>query len=358
MSLVNNKVLSTSRWKIVTTIVAILVIVVFPLVFTNPSVTDIAIFALMYMTTSSAWNGFAGSSGYFSLGHAIFFGVGAYAFALITTHFNMQGTSSLFWLLPVAGVVSMVFALAIGAIALRTRRHTFVVITIGFFFVFQLLAFNLNFTQGATGIQVPGPNNWDAATFNNPYYYVAAIVLGFTVLMYWVIRRSSFGLQLMSIRDDEDRARGLGVPVWRVKLSAFVISAFPVGMIGALWAFLIGQVYPQTVFNPLFDLSWALMTLVGGLGTLIGPLLGGLVLESVQQYLNLYLSNVDIYLIVYGVVFLGVMFWMPRGVIPTVQDALKRRRVAKSIDSSPPTNGSSSEQPAASLASTSVGEGA
>ncbi len=328
MAILSPKAKPISKVKAVVVVAAIAVVAVFPLVFTNPAVTEIAIFALMFMATSEAWNGFAGWSGYFSLGHAAFFGVGAYTFAIIANDNKLAAGSGLFLLMPVAGVVAMVAAVLVGAVALRTKRHTFVVITIGVFFIFQLLGYNLSITAGASGLQVPTPYNWDAATFNNPFYYAAAILLGFTVGLYWIIRRSAFGLQLLAIRDDEERAKGLGVPVWRVKLSAFVISSFPVGMAGALFAFLIGQIYPNTVFNPLFDLSWALMTLVGGIGTIAGPLLGGVVLESVQQYLNLYLSNADIYLIVYGVVFLAVMFWMPRGVVPTVGDALRRRRGA------------------------------
>ena len=342
MAIVSARAKAISKAKVAVVVAAIAVIAVFPLVFTNPAVTEIAIFALMFMATSEAWNGFAGWSGYFSLGHAAFFGVGAYTFAIIADDYKLPAGSGLFLLMPVAGLAAMVAAVLVGAVALRTKRHTFVVITIGVFFIFQLLGYNLSITAGAAGLQVPTPYNWNAATFNNPFYYAAAILLGFTVALYWLIRRSAFGLQLLSIRDDEERAKGLGVPVWRVKLSAFVISSFPVGMAGALFAFLIGQIYPNTVFNPLFDLSWALMTLVGGIGTIAGPLLGGVVLESVQQYLNLYLSNVDIYLIVYGVVFLAVMFWMPRGVVPTLGDALRRRRSAR-----PTSLASAGGQPAA-----------
>ena len=98
------------------------------------------------------------------------------------------------------------------------------------------------------------------------------------------MRRSRFGLQLLAIRDDEDRARGLGVRVARVKLLAFVLSAIPVGMAGGIYAYFLGQIFPQFAFDPLFDLSIALMAFFGGLGTVAGPLLGALVLESLQQY--------------------------------------------------------------------------
>ena len=96
----------------------------------------------------------------------------------------------------------------------------FVVITIAIFFIFQLLAYNLGVTEGSSGIQVPTPN-WSAATFNNPFYYVTFGLVVFATTVAWLIRRSAFGLQLLAIRDDEERARGLGVPVAGVKLSAF-----------------------------------------------------------------------------------------------------------------------------------------
>ena len=108
-----------------------------------------------------------------------------------------------------------------------------------------------------------------------------------------------------------------------------MISAVPVGMCGAVYAYFLGQIFPQFAFNPLFDLSVALMALFGGIGTLAGPLLGALVLESLQQYFTIQFTNDDLYLVVYGALFLLVLLWMPRGVIPTLGSAyrqLVRRR--------------------------------
>ncbi len=152
---------------------------------------------------------FSGYSGYISLGHAAFFGTGAYILAILAQRFNIPAGESMFALVPVAGLGAAVVAVPFGLIALRTRRHTFVVITIAVFFTFQLLAFNLSITQGSSGIQVPSPN-WAAATYNNPYYYVALGIVVFATAMSWGMRRSVFGLQLLAIRDDEDRARGFG----------------------------------------------------------------------------------------------------------------------------------------------------
>jgi branched-chain amino acid transport system permease protein len=155
---------------------------------------------------------------------------------------------------------------------------------------------------------------------------VTAIILVFTVALAWVVRRSRFGLQLLAIRDDEERARGLGVRVGRVKLSAYVLSAIPVGMAGAIYAYFLGQIFPQFAFDPLFDLSIALMAFIGGLGTVAGPLLGALVLESLQQYFTVQSGASQVYLIIYGALFLAVVLILPRGVIPSVEELIRSRR--------------------------------
>ena len=181
-------------------------------------------------------------------------------------------------------------AVPLGLVALRVRRHTFVVITIAFFFIAQLSASNLCVTGGSSGLLVPVPN-WAPATYNNPFYYLALIIAAATVAVSWQVRRSRFGLQLRAIRDDEDRAAGLGVRAMPVKLTALVMSAFITGMAGALWVYFIGEAVPQFVFDPLFDLAVVLMAFFGGLGTVAGPVLGALVLEPTQLYLNLQQTN-------------------------------------------------------------------
>ena len=149
----------------------------------------------------------------------------------------------------------------------------------------------------------------------------------------WAVRRSRFGLQLLAIRDDEDRALGLGVKTRRVKLIAFVLSAFPVGMLGGLYFYFLGQIYPQFAYDPLFDVSLALMGFLGGIGTLVGPLLGALVLEALQQYLTQSLSSSgSTYLIVYGVLFLGVILLLPRGVVPSLAALWQRRRATAAAE--------------------------
>jgi branched-chain amino acid transport system permease protein len=312
-----------------------LALVLFPVVIKDPTSTSIAFYALVFMVAASSWNLFSGYTGYLALGHAVFFGSGGYALALLCTHLGVGGGWPSFALLPLCGVISALIAIPVGLVALRTRRHTFVVVTIAIFFIFQLAATNVGFTGGTSGLFLPlAP--WTGSTFNTPFFYVALAVLAVTVSCSWFVRRSRFGLQLLAVRDDEDRALGLGVKTWRLKLAAFMLSAFFVGMIGGLYFDFIGQVYPQTAFDPLFDLSIALMAFFGGMGTITGPLLGAAVLESLQQYVTVSFANAAIYLIAYGVLFLVVILLMPRGVVPAVKDYYERRRTRDAVTSEPP----------------------
>lgn len=296
----------------------------FPVVEKDPTYMAIGFFTLVYMACATSWNMFSGYSGYIALGSAVFYGTGAYTMSLISIHANMAPGAAMFWLVPLGGVAAMVIALPFGWIALRVRRHTFVVITIAVFFIFQLGASNFSFTGGTSGLALPFIT-WGASYYFVPFYFVALGLVIFVTVISAAVRRSRFGLQLLAIRDDEDRALGLGVKVTSVKIVGFTLSAFTVGMCGALYAMEQGQIYPQFVFTPVFDVSIALMTFLGGLGTLTGPLLGALILESSQQWLTVSFSNGSLYLILFGALFLIVILFMPQGIVVYVQQRLSRK---------------------------------
>jgi branched-chain amino acid transport system permease protein len=275
---------TTTRLLPITGTTALLAaLVAFPLVITNPAITTYGVYTLIFVAFAAGWNIFSGYSGYISLGHAVFFGSGAYFTGIAAKDWNITG-SDVFALLPLAGVVGGVVAVLFGLVALRVRRHTFVVITIAVFFIFQLMAYNLqSLTGGTSGFLAP-TINFQPATYNNPFYFIALAIATVVVAASWLIRRSRFGLQLRAIRDDEDRAAGLGVRTMQVKLSAFVISAVPVAMVGGLWWYFTTIVDPASGFDPLLDVTVALMAFLGGLGTVAGPVLGALVIEPAQQY--------------------------------------------------------------------------
>jgi branched-chain amino acid transport system permease protein len=329
-----------SRIKIFGLIAVLGAFIAFPQVFSNPAAITIAIFTLLYATAATGWNIFSGYTGYIALGHAAFFGVGSYAIALMCLDWHIPGGYIPFLLVPVAGLIAALFSVPLGWISLRTRKHTFVVITIAIFFVMQPMAFNLrSITHGSTGLSLPIPSDWNRGYFNYPFYYAALAMLILAVGVSWWIRNSKYGLGLLAIRDDEDRALGLGVRTGPSKLIAFVISAFFVGMVGALHAYYQESIYPAFAFDPLFDIALALMGFLGGMGTLSGPILGALILEPTQRYFTMQFSSNGYYLIIYGALFLAIILLLPEGIVPTLNKYWLKwwaRRYGSSPESNPP----------------------
>lgn len=306
-------------------IACLVILIAFPLVFTTPATTTVAFFTLVFAAAGAGWNIFSGYSGYIALGHAVFFGVGAYALALMCKAWHIPGGYEPFALVPLAGLAAAVVSLPLGYIALRTRRHTFIVITIAFLFIFQLMAYNLrNVTLGSAGIEYPIPL-WSGSFFNLPFYYVMALILLITIGVSWFVRHSKYGLELLAIRDDEDRALGLGVRTTFIKLSAFALSAFFVAMCGAVWAYYIGSIYPNTGFDANFDVLVALMAFLGGLGTISGPLLGALIIIPAQQYFAVYFGQSGYYLVLYGLIFVVVILLLPQGIVPALSQFFRNR---------------------------------
>jgi branched-chain amino acid transport system permease protein len=298
--------------------------IVFPLVFSNPVTTNYAIYALIFAAVASAWNMFSGFSGYISLGHAVFFGSGAYTMGIAARDWHITGTG-VFVLLPLAAAAGAVIAVPFGLVALRVRRHTFIVITIAVFFIFQLMAANFSFTGGSVGVSAPFLP-WSPTTFNDRFYYITLGCAVAAIVIAAGVRRSRFGLRLRAIRDDEDRARGLGVHAMRVKLTAFVLSAALTGLVGGVWFLYLTQVEPPSGYDPLFDLAIVLMAFIGGLGTIAGPVLGALIIEPGQLYLNIKFTNGYISEILLGALFLAVVLVVPRGIVPTGGEWMKRLR--------------------------------
>jgi branched-chain amino acid transport system permease protein len=291
--------------------------VLFPIAFANPTYTTIGIWTLIYVIAATAWNLFSGYTGYFSFTHAAFYGVGAYTAALLAETWKVPGGYTSFLLLPLAGLVAGLFAIPIGLFAMRTRQMVFAMVTIAIFFSGLLLSFNLrDLTHGALGVESPIAS-WSAGFYNVPFYYVALLLAVLAVGTSWAIRRSRLGLAMLAIRDDEDRAAGLGIPTTITKLVAFVISGTLLGMAGGIYALFAGSIYPQFAFDPFLDAVVLTCVLVGGIGTLSGPVAGALLLIPLQQVFIVFTGSSNWFLILEGSLFLMVVLYLPAGVLPS-----------------------------------------
>jgi branched-chain amino acid transport system permease protein len=306
----------------------------FPFVFQQHWVLNMAFFVLMYAALAQAWNLLGGYSGYVSLGHVAFFGIGAYAVAIAFSHVGIGSSGLLpFLALPAIGVLAGLLGAPIAWVAMRTRHMTFAIVTLTLLFVVQSLAFNLHgITNGSQGISVPSPS---FALYERPFYLCILAIFALATFVSWHVRRDRLGLVLFAIRDDEDKARGVGAQVTLAKVLTFAISVGITAMVGGVWAYYIGYVYPQYAVDPLVMIGSILPVFLGGVGTLWGPVVGTFILVPTQQWLAYEYGASEFYLIAYAAVFLVIILLLPRGIVPSLREAAQRRRDRRPAGSAP-----------------------
>jgi branched-chain amino acid transport system permease protein len=266
--------------------------------------TVLAFQILMFVALAGSWNLMTGVTGYLSFGHVVFFGVGAYGTAVLITKGGIP------WGLAVAGggVVASMLALVIGAICLRLRGHYFSIATFGLNEVTRvavLLAAPL--TNGAVGISLP------VVSSPLPDYYAMLAVVMVTVVATYLIVNSNLGLRFIAVREDEDAARAYGVPTVLLKVSIFVVSAFLGGLVGGIYAHNIAYIEPRTVFLPMLSLQMIVFALFGGKGTVLGPVVGTVVLFVVWEML--WVNFPYVHLVSFGIVTVLIVLYMPNGVV-------------------------------------------
>jgi branched-chain amino acid transport system permease protein len=276
----------------------------------------------LFAALGLAWNLVGGYTGQLSLGHAAYFGAGAYGLAL----FNKAGLP--IWIsLFLAVLLAVLFAGLIGGVSFRLRGPYFALATIAFAEVLRLVAKNLTgITGGDVGVQVPP---LFAHAFNRSFYLASvvltAVAFGLTV---W-ISRSRFGYYLMAIREDEDTALSVGVNAARCKLWALLISAALTALGGGLYGSLFLYIVPDQVISITISNEIAIVAMLGGAGTLVGPLVGSVILETASElFKNLFQ---EAHLLIYGVLLVVVVLFLPEGIVGTLAQRLRRRAVVAPV---------------------------
>ena len=298
----------------------------FPFVVHAAWIVNIGVLTLMYAALATAWNLFSGYTGYITLGQAAFFGLGAYTLGIAFEHFGIGSGYNPFYALPLVGIGVAFASLPVAWIALRTRHMTFAIVTLTVLFVVQQLAFNLHsVTHGTTGLMLPTPT-FAIGNYDRPFYLAMLAVLLLGLGICWVVLRSKLGLMLLAIREDEEKARGLGIRVTSAKLIAWWLSIALTAMVGGIWAYYLTFIYPESAVDPLVMIGAVLMTFLGGRGTLWGPTIGAMVLVPAQQYTLLQLGASQLYLVGYAAVFMVVLLLLPRGILPSLRSGLARLR--------------------------------
>lgn len=284
----------------------------------NQATLSLWTFIVMYMVLAQSWNFIGGFAGYAAFGNVAFFGIGAYAVAIVL----QSGLS--YWLgLVLAVVAAGVFALLLGLPVLRLRGHYFAIATLGI--AEALGQFIASKNVGATAGEISlNPPTLDYQIANNLFFYGFVALSLVTLLGTTWLTRSRMGYALVAIRENELAAEALGIPTYWYKVGAFVLSALPTALAGGLFA------YWQLSFDPLgeggaFDVNisvaMVLMTFLGGAGTILGPMLGAIIIEYLDQYTSLTFANIHGPLL--GALIILVTIFLPQGLIRLVRELLR-----------------------------------
>ena len=270
--------------------------------------------ALYASLLAQSWNMLGGYGGQFSFGHALFFGTGAYVQAIAQSTLGWNA-----WLALLGAVAAaMCVAAFVGALTFRygLKGSYFALVTLAFAEVFRILAVSVDFTGGGVGLMLPLRESFANMQFASRRGYIG-LVLGFVVAAMLVtswLRHSRFGAQLQAVRDNEDAARAIGVDPWSVKLGAITLSAAFMGAGGAFYVQVFQYIDPGLAFGPVSSVEALVAAIVGGMGTLWGPVLGAAVLHLLGELTrNLFGQLPGLNMIVYGSVLVLIVMFVPRG---------------------------------------------
>src|SRR3954447_25747826 len=302
---------------------ATVLLVSFPLISDDGYYQNMIILSLVFAIGASGLNIITGFAGYVSLGQGAFIGLGGYTVGVLATKF--PGISPWVWV-PVAGVVAAAVALILGLVSLRSRGPSFVIITVAFLFLVQVIAVNwVSLTGGTAGLTLPLPS-WDRDYLNLPFYYALVLILALQALMTGWIRRTKLGMGLIAIREDETKAASIGINLPVQKIIGFMASTVFVGMGGAVYGYYLTFIDPRGMFSILISVQIILSLLIGGRGTLWGPILGAFLIEPLNEIANNDLGGGNTRLFLFGGLLIAVVIFLPKGILPAIESFLFRRR--------------------------------
>ena len=286
-----------------------------PLATNSGVILNFTMMALYAALLAQAWNILGGFGGQFSFGHALFFGTGAY----IQTIAQLQGGFNAWAALAMAVGGSASVGVMVGALTFRygLKGSYFALVTLAFAEVFRILALSVPFTGAGVGLMLPLQESFANMQFGSRKGYVY-LVLGFVAMalgVTWWLQHSRFGAYLQAVRDNEDAARAIGVNPFGVKLGAIALSACLMGAGGAFYVQVFQYIDPGIAYGPATSVEALVAAIVGGIGTLWGPVLGALVLHGLADVTrNLFGQLPGINLVIYGVVLVLMVVFLPRGI--------------------------------------------
>ena len=296
--------------------------IAFPFVFPSSFMVNFGVMALFYAFIGQSWNISGGFAGQLSFGHVAFFGVGAYASTIMQLRFGWSP-----WLgLPASALAGALVGGVIAVLSFRAglKGSYFALITLAFAEVLRIVTNSVSFTGGGLGMLIPMKAS--AANFQFAerigFYFVILLLAALSVALAEWLRRSRFGAQLAAIRENEDSAKALGINVFREKVKVMLLSGAIGGMGGCFFAQYFLYIDPLVVFGVDKSVEMLLVSMIGGAGTVYGPLVGALLLASISDITRVLTQIQGLSLVLYGSLLVVIIAYLPNGLI----DLFKRRR--------------------------------
>ena len=274
------------------------------------------LYTFMYIAMASSWNLIGGYTGYTSLGHNVFSAIGGYFSGMIFLELGI----SPFITAPLAGLVSVGIGILFGFISLRTRRGpTFIVSTIALLLLLKITFDHWDFIGGTGGVSIPFmkiPLMWAKV----PFYYAMLVIMVGAIYLSYRVRHSKFGLGLRAISQDEIKAESAGIPTNQYKILAFALSGFFVGMTGAIWGYYLTYLRPDIFLTVLLGAHMVLMSVLGGKGTVAGPVVGAILFIGINEFIVAQLGSTELNIVVTGALLAVILLFFPAGIIGSLKE--------------------------------------
>ncbi len=321
---------ASRRRQLITAFVVFALIALVPRFVSDVYMMNVLILTLLFAALSQSWNLLGGYCGQVSLGHALYFGIGAYATSILYVKFGITPWGGLL----AGGIIAALIALALGYPCFRLKGHYFSIATIVIAEIGLLLFHNWDYAGAALGIQWPfTPDSWWTLQFARdkaPYFYFALGLFAVTWLVTFSIVESKWGYWWRAVKDSAEAAESLGVTIFHSKMAAAAISAFFTAVGGGFYAAFVSYIDPDSVMHFRFSLLMALPAVLGGVGSLWGPAIGALILIPLAELTRSYLggSGSGLDLVIYGALIMIVSLTRPEGILSIIKPAIKREATA------------------------------
>jgi branched-chain amino acid transport system permease protein len=272
----------------------------------------------MFVALAQAWNLIGGFTGYACFGQVVFFGIGGYTTAVLMVHLSVS-----FWVAMAASALgAALFGVLIGLPLLRLKGHYFAIATLGVAEGMREVVTNLpRITGGGAGITIPTVGDEATTTYlgNDGFYLLFLAIAAFALLIGMLVSRNKFGFALRAIHQDEDAAGAMGINTTRAKVLAFSLSGLITGLVGASYAFQQAVIYPDRLFDVEITVLMVVMVVIGGSGTVLGPLLGAVVLQFLSEYLRV--NFTDLHTFILGTIIIVAVVFLPQGFVNYLREA-------------------------------------